>query len=110
VCVCKAPSGKYNQFPKLFDTALQSPYRPTTEFLTCGDINVDYLTKCYQEQQFSQLLGTYSMFHLVNFPTRFQNNYASATDNIFLDLSTLHAYMTLPFSCGLSDDDTQCVI
>jgi len=47
---------------------------------------------------------------MVNSPTRFQNNHASATDNIFLDLSTLHAYMILPLSCGLSDHDAQCVI
>ena len=61
------------------------------ELLICGDINVDYLTNCYQKQQLSLLLGTYSMFHMVNFPTRFQNNHALATDNIFLDLSRLRA-------------------
>jgi hypothetical protein len=76
----------------------------------CGDINVDYLTNCYQKQQLSLLLGTYRIFYMVDFPTRIQNNHASVTDNIFLDLSTLHAHMILPLSCGLSDDDAHCVI
>jgi len=109
VCVYKAPSGKYKVL-KLFDIALQSPNTPTTELLTCGDINVDYLTSSCQKQQLSLLLDTYSMFHMVNFPTRFLNNHASAIDNKYLDLSRLHVYMILPLSCGLSDHDAQCVI
>jgi hypothetical protein len=45
------------------------------------------------------------MFHTVHVP----NNHASATDNIFLDLSRLHAYVVLPSSHGLSDQNAQCV-
>jgi hypothetical protein len=98
LCVYKAPSGKYSQFLKLFD--MMKHYNPyTTELLMC-------LTNCYhQKQQLSLLLGTYRMFHMVNFPTRFRNKHASAADNIFLDLYGWHAYMILPLSRGLSDRD-----
>lgn len=87
ICVYTASSANYNQFLKLLDMMqyLQSLYRPITDFLVCGDINVDYLTICYQTQQLSLLLGTYSMFHTANVP----NNHALSTDNIFLDLSRL---------------------
>lgn len=46
------------------------------------------------------------MSHTVHVP----NNHASATDNIFLDLSRLHAYVVLPSLHGLSDQNAQCVI
>ena len=59
-----------------------SLYRPKTEFVICGDVNIDYLSDSYSKQQLSQLLGSFNMLHTMNFPTRFQNNHSSAIDNI----------------------------
>jgi hypothetical protein len=43
------------------------------------------------------------MFYTVNFPTRFQTNHHSATDNIF-------KYAILPWSNALCDHDAHCLI
>jgi len=96
VCVYKAPSGKYDQFPKLFDIALQPLYWPTMELLMCGDINVNYLTNCYQKQQLSLLLGTYSMFYVVNFPTDSKTIMLQPLTIYFLTylLTCLYIYIT----------------
>ena len=49
-----------------------SLYQPKTELIICGDINIDYLPHSFKKRQLSQLLGSYNISHLVNFPTRFQ--------------------------------------
>jgi hypothetical protein len=48
------------------------------------------------------------MLHTIHVTTIFQNNYVSAIDNIFIDLSRLHVYVVLPSMLGLSDHNTQC--
>ncbi len=39
----KSPSGNFHQFLRLFEKILMSVYRPKTEFVKCGDVNIDYL-------------------------------------------------------------------
>jgi len=41
--VYRAPTGDFNQFLKKLDDTLKFLYKPKTEFLLCGDINVNYL-------------------------------------------------------------------
>jgi hypothetical protein len=89
---------------------LMSLYRPKTEYVICGDVNTDYLPDSYRKQNLSQLLGTYNILHTANFLTRFQNNYSSATDNIFVNNSQLHPCNILPLHNGSSDHEAQCLI
>jgi len=100
----------FHQFLKLFEIMLMSLYRTKTEFVICGDVNIDYLPDSYRKQQLSQLFDSYNMLHIVNFPTRFQNNYSSAIDNIFVNNSRLHLCNILPLYNSLSDHDVQCLI
>jgi hypothetical protein len=81
---------------------LISLYRPKTEFVICGDVNVDYLSDSFKKQQL--------LSHTVNFPSRFQNNFSSAIDNIFVSNSRLDFCKILPLYNGLSDHDAQCLI
>jgi endonuclease/exonuclease/phosphatase family metal-dependent hydrolase len=106
----RSPSGNFYQFLKLFDTMLMSLYQPKTEFIICGDINIDYLSDSSKKRQLSQLLDSYNISHLVNFPTRFRHNHISAIDNIFVNNAQLQQCNILPIHNGLSDRDAQCLI
>jgi hypothetical protein len=50
------------------------------------------------------------MIHTVHFPTRLQNNHASAIDNVFVDESRLYSCIIFPLSNALSDHDAQRLI
>jgi exonuclease III len=39
----RTPSANFNQFTERLDATLKYLYNPKSEFLICGDINVDYL-------------------------------------------------------------------
>jgi exonuclease III len=41
----RAPSGDFQQFLKGLDATLKYLYNPETEFLICGDINIDCLNE-----------------------------------------------------------------
>lgn len=110
VCLYRSPAGDFYQFLNLLEQALFFLYRPSTEFLVCGDFNVDYLLNDDRKQQLSVLLSTFNMIHTVNFPTRLQNNHASAIDNVFVDESRSSSCITFPLSNALSDHDAQCLI
>jgi hypothetical protein len=86
---------------------LMSLYQPKTDFIICGDINIDYLSDSSKKRQLSQLLDSYNMSHLVNSPTRFQHNHISAIDNIFVNNARLQQCNILPMHYGLSDHDAQ---
>ena len=57
------------------------------EFITCGDINTNYLHCHNRRQQLESLLAMYILKSTVNFPTRIINCSITAIDNIFIDLS-----------------------
>ena len=101
LCVYRAPSGNFHQFLRLFEIMLMPLYRPKTEFVICGDVNIDYLSDSYRKQ-LSQLLGTYNILHTANFPTRFKNNYNSAIANIFVNNYCIVYYTFQQFIQGQS--------
>jgi hypothetical protein len=41
--------GNFNQFLRLFEIMLMSIYRPKTEFVICGDVNIDFLSYSYMK-------------------------------------------------------------
>jgi len=47
----RAPTEKFNQFIERLDASLKCLYNPQSEFLICGDINVDYLNDNNQKKQ-----------------------------------------------------------
>jgi hypothetical protein len=96
--------------PAFFGTSFIIFYGPSTEFLVCGDFNVDCLLNSNKKQQLSVLLHTFNLIHTVNFPIRLHNNHASATDNVFVDESRLYSCIIFPLSNALSYHDAQCLI
>jgi hypothetical protein len=110
VCLYRSPAGDFCQFLNLLEQVLLFLYRPFIEFLIYGDFNVYYLLNDDRKQQMSVLFNTFNMIHTVNFPTRLQNNHASATDNVFVEESRLFSCITLSLWNALNDHDAQCFI
>jgi exonuclease III len=105
--VYRAPTGDFNQFLKKLDDTLKYLHKPKTEFLLCGDINIDYLLESNRKKHLSSLLTTYNLSHSVDFATRMQNKSSTAIDNIFVDNNRLGLTKTSPLINGLSDHDAQ---
>jgi exonuclease III len=105
VCIYKAPCGNFDRFLNKLEIILNSLYKHNSEFITCGDININYLEPSNKKNQLDNLLGTYNLIDTVSFPTRIVNNTATLIDNIFID--NRRSYTTKPCLNGLSDHDSQ---
>jgi exonuclease III len=99
--------GDINEFLKRLDAILKYLYSPKSEFIICGDINVNYLKENICKQQINSLLKTYNLSHTVNFATRVQNSSSTGIDNIFKYSARLSTFYTSPIVNGLSDHDAQ---
>jgi len=55
----RAPSANFNQFIERLDATLKYLHNPKSEFLICGDINVDCLKDNNQKNQSNSLLTSY---------------------------------------------------
>jgi hypothetical protein len=84
-------------------------YTITNEYIICGDINIDYLVDSDRKNRLEAVLKTYNLTSVVNFPTRTQNHSATATDNIFIDISKMGKYAICPTINGMSDHDAQSI-
>jgi exonuclease III len=84
-CVYKAPSGNSDYFLNKLHNILNSLHNHKTEFIICGDININYLETNNKKKQLDNLLGTYNLIGTVYFPTRIANNSVTLIDNIFID-------------------------
>ena len=52
--------------------------------IICGDININYQMESEKKNQLDNLLLTYNLTSIINFPMRVQNTSATAIDNIFI--------------------------
>jgi len=56
------------------------------------------------------LLLSYNLISIINFPMRVQNTSATARDNIFIVVSQFESYTITPLLNGLSDHDAQLLM
>jgi hypothetical protein len=89
------------------EAILNSLYNTSSEFIICGDFNVNYLDYNNRRNQLDALLSTFNLFSTVCFPTRTLNGSASAIDNIFVEFNRKESYSINPLVNGLSDHDGQ---
>ena len=106
----RAPSGNFSTFLHKLDTILQSLYTPILHFIISGDININYLHGSAHKHQLDNLLLSYNLYSIIDFPTRVQNTSATAIDNIFIDVSQFESYIVTPIISGVSDNDAQLLI
>jgi hypothetical protein len=80
-----------------------------SEFIICGDFNVNYLDYSNRKKQLDALLSSFNLLSAVCFPTRILNGSVSAIDNIFVDFSRKRNYTISSLVNGLSDHDGQLI-
>jgi hypothetical protein len=78
-----------------------------SHFIICGDININHLKESGDKTHLDNILLTYNLISIINFPTRVQNVSSTAIDNIFIDVAQLEIYTVTPITNGVSDHDTQ---
>jgi hypothetical protein len=76
----------------------------------CGDISINYLNESKLENQLDNLLLSYNLTSIIDFPIRVQNTSATAIDNFFIDISQYESFMAIPIINGISDHDAQLLI
>jgi exonuclease III len=70
----RAPSGDVSEFLRRLDANLKYLYNPKSEFINCGDININYSSENNQKKQVNSLLKTYNLSLTVNFVIKIQNS------------------------------------
>jgi len=95
-------------FLKNLDSVLNTWYSNKTEFVICGDININYLENCKKRQQLDALLQTYNLIGTVSFPMRKTDASPTAIENIFV--ARTKNYTIDPFINGLSDHVVQILV
>jgi exonuclease III len=83
LAIYRAPTDDFDLFLKKLESIIDYLYKPTTEFVICGDININYLTESYHKQCLNSLLASFNLMSIVSFPTRIQNYSNAAIDNVF---------------------------
>ena len=67
------------------DRILNTLYKPRTDFILCGDININYMERNNHRKTFDNLLSIYNLVNTVNFLTRIAEKTTTIIDNIFID-------------------------
>jgi hypothetical protein len=104
-CVYRAPTGDLDYFLKQIDTIRNSLYNSKTEFIVCGDSNINYIGTNNKKTQLENLLSTYNLTCTVHFPTRITNISITSIDTFFVDAK--NTYTIKRYINGLSDHDAQ---
>jgi exonuclease III len=105
IVIYRSPSGDFDYFIKKLDTFLCSIYTKRTEYIICGDLNVDYLHSNIRKQNLDRMLATYNLTSILNFPTRIAKGSRTAIHNFFIDITS--NYSINPLINALSDHDAQ---
>ena len=107
ITVYRSPNGTFQSFIKRLDNIINKIYTPRVHLIMCGDININYLTESKEKQELNNILHSYNLISVINFPTRIKNNSSTAIDNIFIDITQFGMHSTYPMENGLSDHDAQ---
>jgi hypothetical protein len=73
LCIYRSPSGNFSKFLNALDSTLRSLHKQKTEFIICGDLNVNFLSDSNFKFQLSLLLQPYNLFYVVDFSPRFNS-------------------------------------
>ena len=107
-CTYRALGGNLEYFFKQVDNIFNTLDNSNTEYILCGDLNINYLESSSKKTKLENLLNMYNLIGTVSFPTRTTNTSSSAIDNIFVDKG--RNYTIKPYINGLSDHNAQILI
>ena len=78
IAIYRGPSSNFDLFISKLNTILRKLYTVTSEYIICGDINIDYLVHSDRKSQLEALFKTYNLTSAVNFPTCTQKHSTTA--------------------------------
>ena len=96
LAIYRSPSGDFTNFLKCLDLILQKLYSNKYNTVICGDVNANYLIYHNRNRQLDAPICSYNLVGIVEFPSRFVLNSQIATDNVFIDTSTIGEYELYP--------------
>ena len=105
--VYRSPTGDITNFLNTLETTIDKLYNNTTNLIICGDFNINYLSDNKEKQKLNSLLNSYSLYSVIEFPTRTKNTTSTAIDNVFINNFKHENYKIYPLIKGLSDHDVQ---
>jgi hypothetical protein len=109
LAIYRFPRGDFTNFLKRLGFILQKLYNNKYNIVICGDVNVNYPIDSNRRSQLD-VLHSYNLAGVVEFPARFGLNSQTAIDNVFIDTSSIGKYDFYPLINGLSDHDAQLLI
>ena len=107
VMVYKSPTGDVTYFLNKLEAVIDQLYNNTTNIILCGDFNINYLSDNKKKQKLNSLLTSYSLYSIIDFPTRTNNTTSTAIDNVFINKFKHVNYKIYSLINGLSDHDAQ---
>jgi exonuclease III len=105
--VYRSPSGNFQFLLNGLENILKKIYNPHIHIIICGDINVNYFDESKEKNELNDLLNSYNLDSIIQFPTRITNNSRTTIDNIFLDTTKFVNFIISALSNGLSDHNAQ---
>jgi hypothetical protein len=102
-----SPTGKFSTFLTNLGKILQSLFNSNSDIILCGDLNINFLQESNRTKQLNALLQTFNLQNIINFPTRIGRSSSTATDPVFIDISSYDSYQIFPLCNGLSDHEAQ---
>ena len=90
---------------KSINQSINLLYNPKTEFIICGDLNINFSGSNNKKTQLENLLSSYNLKGTLHFPMRIIKTSSSTIDSIFVD--KISRYTIEPYINGLSDHDAQ---
>ena len=108
ICIYRSPTGDFTHFLKQLESILNKIQNTSTEFILCGDFNIDYIKDSSKKYLLDSLLASFNLFSMIKFPTRIFKNSSTLIDNIYVNTYKFD-FSVYPFINGLSDHDAQII-
>ena len=83
LAIYRSPLGNFTTFLTNFDLILHKIFNLKFNFIICGDININYLVESYKNKQLHNILHSFNLSSIINFPTRMGPNSLTTIDNVF---------------------------
>jgi len=107
ITVYRSPTCNIAYFLNNLEAALKQIYSNTVDTILCGDFNINYLNDNQNKQALNSLLTSYSLYSVIDFPTRIHNNSNTMIFNIFINKFKNVNYSVYSLINGLSNHDAQ---
>jgi exonuclease III len=96
--IYRSPSGNYDKFLDKLELILLKLSKKKTKVFVCGDFNVNYMVNSPQKTKLDDILSSFNLCTIINFPTRIGPKSFSIIDNIFIDEQLFTSYDVISMS------------